>query len=183
MKSSSKNILKKSSWKEYGRISIFIDAANIFYSQKSLKWTIDFKKFIPFFKNVSVELSDVFFYFALWHQKGKKRKNEEKMITMLKRNGFKVVVKDTKRVGGSIKGNCDVELAMDAIRMMSTYDTMVLFSGDGDFAALCSYMREHGKKVIIVSYRNHVSYELINNSDLYLSLDKFEKPLRYRKTT
>ena len=81
----------------------------------------------------------------------------------------------------SLAHEADVELTIDAIRLMGTYDTAVLFSGDGDFAALCKYLRDHGKRVIIISYRDHVSYELINDSDLYISLDKFEKELKYSK--
>ena len=171
----------KSFWEPFGKISIFIDAANVFYSQRTLGWTIDFKKFYPFFSKVCKNFRGASFYFALWFEQNDKRLNEEKMIGMLKKQGFKVVVKDSKKVKGTVKANCDVELTIDAIRLMGTYDTAVLFSGDGDFAALCKYLRDHGKRVIIISYRDHVSYELINDSDLYISLDKFEKELKYSK--
>lgn len=171
----------KDFWKPFRKVSIFIDAANIFYVQRDLGWTIDFKKFIPFFSKLTTKLQGASFYFALWFADGRKRKNEEKMITMLKRQGFKVSIKDSKKIVGTVKANCDVELTIDAVRLMSSYDTFVLFSGDGDFAALCRYLRDHGKRVIIVSYRNHVSYELINNSDFFIPLDKFEIFLKYRK--
>lgn len=171
----------KQFWEPFGRVSVFIDAANVFYSQRDLGWTIDFKRFYPFFTKVTQKFIGASFYFALWFEDGNKRQYEEKMITMLKTQGFKVCVKDSKRVKGSVKGNCDVELTMDAIRLMSTYDTILLFSGDGDFAALCRYLRDHGKRVIVVSFRDHISYELINNSDLYIPLNKFETELRYTK--
>lgn len=175
------DINSKDFWKPFGKVSIFIDAANVFYSQRDLGWTINFKRFIPFFTSVTEKLCGVSFYFALWFEKNQKRENEEKMIDMLKKNGFKVVVKDSKKVAGTVKANCDVELAMDAVRLMSSYNTLILFSGDGDFAALCRYLRDHGKRVVVVSYRTHVSYELINNCDLFLSLDKFKEPLQYKK--
>lgn len=168
-------------WRPFGKVSIFIDAANVFYSQRDLGWTIDFKKFIPHFSNITAKLCGVSFYFALWFENNQRRLNEEKMISMLRKNGFKVVVKDSKKVGGSVKANCDVELAMDAVRLMSSYNTFVLFSGDGDFAPLCRYLRDHGKKTVVISFRNHISYELIHNSDLFISLDKLERGLKYTK--
>jgi uncharacterized LabA/DUF88 family protein len=171
----------KTFWEPFGEISVFIDAANVFYSQRSMGWTIDFKKFYPFFNKVSKKFLGASFYFALWFEKNTKRANEEKMIAMLKKHGYKVVVKDSKKIKGVVKANCDVELTIDAIRLMSTYDTLVLFSGDGDFAALSRYLRDHGKRVIIVSYRGHISYELISKADLYVPLDKFEKHLKYKK--
>lgn len=129
------DVSTKEFWKPFGKVSIFIDAANIFYSQRDLGWTIDFKKFIPFFSNTTVKLCGASFYFALWFENNQKRRNEEKMVGMLKMSGFKVVANDSKKVAGNVKANCDVELAMDAVRLMSSYDTFVLFSGDADFAS------------------------------------------------
>lgn len=79
-------------WKPFGKVSIFIDAANVFYSQRDLGWTIDFKKFIPHFSNITAKLCGVSFYFALWFENNQRRLNEEKMVSMLRKNGFKVVV-------------------------------------------------------------------------------------------
>jgi uncharacterized LabA/DUF88 family protein len=48
------------------------------------------------------------------------------------------------------KCNFDVEIAIDAVRLIDTYDTLCLFSGDADFVALLRYLRGKGKKVILI---------------------------------
>src|SRR3990167_9174976 len=103
-------ISQPSFWTKFGKISIFIDAANVFYTQKTLGWSIDFKRLTPFFKNVSPHYVNTFFYWALWYEEGEKRDQNNKMITMLRKQGYKVIVKDSKKVKSMVKGNCDVEL-------------------------------------------------------------------------
>jgi len=92
---------------------------------------------------------------------------------MLARKGFKMVVKEVKIIklknGEQLfKGNCDVELTIDMIDLMPAYDTAALLSGDSDFAPLIKYVQKHGKKVISISTRNHISKEIISASDRFM---------------
>ena len=170
----------KEFWKPLGRVAIFIEAANVFYSQKTMGWSFDFRRFYPFFVLMCEEFVGASFYFALWFEMGnKKRKNEEKLISMLKREGFRVVVKDSKRVGSNVKANCDVELTIDAVALANSYDTFVLFSGDGDFTPLCKYLKRQGKRTVVSSYRGHISSELIESADFYIPFNKIRTELEY----
>lgn len=98
---------------------------------------------------------------------------------MLARKGFKLVVKEVKVIklknGKQLfKGNCDVELTIDMIDLMPAYDTAILLSGDSDFAPLIKYIQKHGKKVITISTRNHISKEIIEAPNKFMWFNWFK---------
>ena len=108
---------------------------------------------------------------------------------------FKVRKKELKRIplyddeiGDSIqeKGNMDVEMTIDAIHYAKKYNTAVLFTGDSDFLALVTYLKNGGKKVYVFSSKNNVSQELRTGGDGYfdvleLAEDIWGRELKYRK--
>lgn len=161
-------------WSDYGRIAVFIDAANVIYSLKDLGWQVAYKKLQKYFKE-NCKLVDIYFYYST-HKDNTRQAN---LLAMLTRKGFKVVFKEVKIIklknGQFIyKGNCDVELVIDAIDSLAKYDTAVLLSGDSDFRALVKYIQRHNKKVIAISTRNHVSREIIETSDLFILFNRFK---------
>ena len=98
---------------------------------------------------------------------------------MLARKGFQLRVKEVKIIKLKnkevmLKGNCDVELTIDMIDLMPAYDTAVLLNGDSDFAPLIKYVQKHGKKVIAVSTRGHISREIIQSSDKFMWFNWFK---------
>lgn len=165
---------KKLSWKNYGRVAIFIDVANIIYSLKDLGWKADYKKIQNYFINNS-KLVDIYFYYST----RKENLGQARLIEMLVRKGFKIRIKEVKviRIKGNnvmYKGNCDVELAIDMIDVMPSYDTGILFSGDSDFAPLIKYVQKYGKKVIAISTRGHISKEIIQAADKFMWFNWFK---------
>jgi len=72
------------------------------------------------------------------------------------------------------KGNLDIELALDAYRLSDTYDCLLLFSGDSDFAYLIDLLKEKEKRVIVFSTRGHISRELLERAK-YIDLRKLRK--------
>lgn len=170
-----KRVNKHIDWHTYGRIIIFIDAANVIYSLRDLGWKIDYKKFQQYFKKRST-LIDIYFYTAFFDD-DIGRKN---MLEMLSRKGFKIrskAVKHIKTQDGSVlhKANCDVELTMDVMTLHPQLDTAILMSGDSDFVPLVKLLQSHGKKVVIISTRGHVARELIEASDYFVYFDFFRK--------
>lgn len=162
-------------WKNYGRVAVFVDVANVIYSLKDLGWKIDYKKLQQYFKKYS-KLMDIYFYYST----NKENAGQANLLEMLSRKGFKMVVKEVKVIklkNGErlFKGNCDVELTIDMIDLMPAYDTAVLLSGDSDFAPLIKYVQKHGKKVIAISTRNHISKEIISASDKFLWFNWFKE--------
>jgi uncharacterized LabA/DUF88 family protein len=78
------------------------------------------------------------------------------LIDWLDYNGYRVVTKPAKEFVDSagrrkIKGNMDIELAIDALELAPRIDHMVLFSGDGDFRSLVEAMQRKGVRVTVVS--------------------------------
>ncbi|MFA6253556.1 MAG: NYN domain-containing protein [Patescibacteria group bacterium] len=162
-------------WSEYGRIAVYIDVANVIYCLRDLGWRIDYKKLQQYFKKNS-KLVDIYFYYST----DKENKGQANLLEMLARKGFKMVVKEVKVIrqkdGSSLyKGNCDVELTIDMIDNLATYDTAVLLSGDSDFTALIKYLQKHGKKVVAISTRNHIAREIIEASDQFMWFNWFKE--------
>ncbi|MEX0751554.1 MAG: NYN domain-containing protein, partial [Xanthobacteraceae bacterium] len=78
------------------------------------------------------------------------------LIDWLDYNGYSVVTKATKEFVDQsgrrkIKGNMDIELAVDAMELAGSIDQMVLFSGDGDFRSLVEAVQRRGVRVVVVS--------------------------------
>ncbi|MDP2693211.1 MAG: NYN domain-containing protein [bacterium] len=168
------NNKQKINWQNYGRIAVFIDVANVIYSLKDLGWRIDYKKLQKYFTNCC-KLVDLHFYYST----NKENTGQANLLEMLARKGFKMVVKEVKVIklknGEKVfKGNCDVELTIDMIDLMPAYDTAILLSGDSDFASLIKYTQKHGKKVITISTRNHISKEIIEASDKFMWFNWFK---------
>lgn len=154
-----------------GKVYVFIDAANIFYSQKTLKWRISYEKLIQYFRK-ECNLGECFVYTAY----DKDRPQQKKFLDMLRINGYIVRTKPVKRIRVTKgvyewKGDFDVELTLDMIDNVENYDTAILMSGDSDFAPIIDKVKKHGKGVIIMSSKYHVSKELLERAK-YINLKK-----------
>ena len=75
------------------------------------------------------------------------------------------------------KGNMDVEMTIDAIHHSKKFNVAVLFSGDSDFLALVTYLRNKGKKVYVFSSKNNISQELRTGSDGYVDILTVEEDI------
>lgn len=71
------------------------------------------------------------------------------------------------------KCNFDVELTIDVLRLMTYFDTLALFSGDSDFAALLRYLKVHGKKVILF-YSGRISHRIKDRADLLINAQEIK---------
>jgi uncharacterized LabA/DUF88 family protein len=101
------------------------------------------------------------------------------LIDWLDYNGYTVVTKATKEFVDQtgrrkVKGNMDIELAVDAMELAGTIDHMVLFSGDGDFRSLVEAMQRKGVRVTVVSTVSTqppmVADELRRQADVFLDI-------------
>ena len=157
-----------------GKVAVFIDAANMLYSQQTLKWQIDYKKLIHYL-NESSDCSFIGFYYGTVN----KNKGQERFFEMLKDRGYSLRTKPVKYIktkkGTILKGNLDVEIVFDILSLTNTFDSCVLMSGDSDFEIVLKHLRSLKKKVIVISTKGHVSIELIRNCDKYLDLKKLKQ--------
>ena len=158
-----------------GKLGIFIDESNVYHSQKTLGWKIDYLKLKKYFDDIST--LKVLNLYTSYLDKNILQKERFKK---LEKNGYKVVKKQLKFIknkeGGFIKkGNLDIELAIDAYRLRKEYNILVLFSGDSDFEYLLRLLKRDNIKIIVVSTGGHVSRELLKISDEYIDLKKIKE--------
>ena len=71
------------------------------------------------------------------------------------------------------KSNFDVEISVDAIRLLDRYDTFCLFSGDSDFAKLAQFLKRKGKKIIIFA-SGQIFHTLKETADLYINAQQIK---------
>src|SRR3989344_1723286 len=162
-----------------GKVAVFIDAANIFYSQRTLGWRISYEKLKEYFER-ECEISTLFVYTAT----DETRPEQQKFVSMLKRSGFVVRTKPVKkiRIAHGVyqwKGDFDVELTMDMLDGISSYDTAVLMSGDSDFAPVIDRIKTQGKRVLVMSVKGHVSKELLDRAK-YINLKKLREDIELK---
>ncbi|MBV8791642.1 MAG: NYN domain-containing protein [Pseudolabrys sp.] len=135
------------------KIALFIDGANLYATAKSLGFDIDYKKLLREFQSRGYLLR-AFYYTAVIEDQ--EYSSIRPLIDWLDYNGYSVVTKATKEFVDQtgrrkIKGNMDIELAVDAMETAGHVDHMVLFSGDGDFKSLVAAVQRRGVKVTVVS--------------------------------
>ncbi|MFA7319521.1 MAG: NYN domain-containing protein [Parcubacteria group bacterium] len=168
---------------------VFVDASNLWQSQKVKGRLFDLEKLRNFLKNKFKASEIKVFYYTAYPADGTRNYSmdgKHKFFTFLNKGlGFVVRKKELKRItivtemGQTIeeKGNMDVEMTIDAVHFIKKYSTAILFSGDSDFLALVSYLRNREKRVYIFSSRNNISEELRTGGDGYFDILKIEEDI------
>jgi uncharacterized LabA/DUF88 family protein len=102
------------------------------------------------------------------------------LVDWLNYNGYSMVTKPAKEYTDSmgrrkVKGNMDIELAVDAMELAPHVDHIVIFSGDGDFRPLAESLQRQGVRVSVVStIRSQppmISDDLRRQADNFIELD------------
>jgi uncharacterized LabA/DUF88 family protein len=135
------------------RLALFIDGSNLYAAAKALQFDIDYKLLRSEFAQRG-KLLRAYYYTALLE-------NDDyspirPLVDWLHYNGFTMVTKPAKEFTDSqgrrkIKGNMDIELAVDALEAAEHVDHIVIFSGDGDFRPLVEALQRKGCRVSVVS--------------------------------
>lgn len=135
------------------RSALFIDGSNLFAAARALGFDIDYKQLLNYFKNDS-RLVRAFYYTALLEDQ--EYSPIRPLVDWLDYNGYTMVTKPAKEFTDpaghrKIKGNMDIELAVDMMEMAENIDHAVLFSGDGDFRRVVETVQRRGIHVTVVS--------------------------------
>src|SRR3979411_2292402 len=158
------------------RIALFIDGANLYATAKTLGFDIDYKRLLKEFQSRGT-LVRAFYYTAIIEDQ--EYSSIRPLIDWLDYNGYTVVTKATKEfIDASgrrkVKGNMDIELAVDAMELAEHVDQIVLFSGDGDFRSLVEAVQRRGVRVTVVStistHPPMVADELRRQADIFMDL-------------
>jgi len=135
------------------KIALFIDGANLHATAKSLGFEIDYKRLLSEFQLRGYLLRALYYTAVI---EDHEYPSIRPLIDWLDYNGYTVVTKAAKELVDQtgrrkIKGNMEVELAVDAMEIAPHIDQMVLFSGDGDFRSLVEAVQRRGVRVVVVS--------------------------------
>jgi len=162
------------------KTALFIDGANLYATAKSLGFDIDYKRLLREFQSRG-NLLRAFYYTAVIEDQ--EYSSIRPLIDWLDYNGYTVVTKATKEFVDQtgrrkIKGNMDIELAVDAMELAPNIDHMVLFSGDGDFRSLVEAVQRRGVRVTVVSTITTqppmVADELRRQADVFLDISELQ---------
>ncbi len=158
------------------RIALFIDGANLHAAARSLGFDIDYKRLLELFGEKG-RLIRAFYYTALIEEQDFSPLRP--LVDWLDYNGYTMVTKPTKEFTDAmgrrkVKGNMDIELAIDVMEMAQFLDHIVLFSGDGDFRRLVEAVQKKGVRVTVVSTIRSappmIADELRRQADVFVEL-------------
>ncbi len=158
------------------KIGLFIDGSNLYAAARALGFDIDYKSLLELFSSKG-QLVRAYYYTALMEDQ--EYLPIRPLVDWLDYNGYTMVTKPTKEFTDSmgrrkIKGNMDMELAIDVLEMAEHLDHVILFSGDGDFRRLVDAVQRRGVRVTVVStFRSSppmVADELRRQADSFIEL-------------
>src|SRR5947207_7903987 len=163
--------------------ALFIDGANLYATAKALGFDIDYRRLLKEFQSRGTLLR-AFYYTAIIEDQ--EFTSIRPLIDWLDYNGYTVVTKATKEfIDASgrrkVKGNMNIELAVNAMELADHIDQMVLFSGDGDFRPLLEAVQRRGVHVTVVSTLTSqppmVADDLRRQADAFVDLAELKAKL------
>ena len=166
------------------KLALFIDGSNLYAAAKALDFDIDYRLLLQWASDQG-RLVRAFYYTALLEDA--EYSPLRPLVDWLDYNGYTMVTKPTKEFVDSqgrrkIKGNMDIELAIDMLEMADHLDHIMLFSGDGDFRRLIEACQRKGVRVTVVSTVKSsppmVADELRRQADHFLDLTQLAKNIQ-----
>lgn len=166
------------------KLALFIDGSNLYAAAKALDFDIDYRLLLSWAASKG-RLVRAFYYTALIEEQD--YSPIRPLVDWLDYNGYNMVTKPTKEFVDSqgrrkIKGNMDIELAIDMMEIADHVDHIMLFSGDGDFRRLLEAVQRKGVRVTVVSTVKSappmVADELRRQADHFLDLSQLAEFIR-----
>ncbi len=161
------------------RIGVLVDVANMYYSAKNIHGSR-----VNFGKILEDAVGERQLVRALAYVIKADSPDEQKFFDALDKQGFELKMKDLQVfAGGAKKGDWDVGITVDAIKLADRLDTIVLVAGDGDYIPLVRYLQEaKGCRVEVMAFQESTSLKLREVSDNFIDLSgdkkKYLLPMR-----
>lgn len=171
---------------EQERTALFIDGANLYAATRSLGVDIDYRKLLDFFSS-KTNLLRAYYYSALLETE--EYSPLKPLTDWLAYNGYSLVTKPAKEFVDAlgrrrIKGNMDIELAIDMLELAPSLNHAILFSGDSDFRRLVEAVQRKGVRVTVISSIRTsppmIADELRRQADQFVELGDIAKEFARR---
>jgi uncharacterized LabA/DUF88 family protein len=148
------------------RVGVFIDVQNMYYSARNM-----YGSKVNFGNIVKTSIGNQQLVRAIAYTISTKTGDELPFFEALHKMGIEVNMKELLEYeGGQKKGDWDVGITVDIIRMLDMVDVVVLVSGDGDYIPLGEYIKNRGRVFHVVSFRESTSSKLVDCADVYTNL-------------
>jgi uncharacterized LabA/DUF88 family protein len=159
------------------RVGIFIDTQKLYHSAKNL-----YKRKVNFANVLQQAVADRVLIRAIAYVITSEAGDEKNFFDALTKMGIETKTKNLQVfAGGAKKADWDVGLAIDAVATAPKLDTVVILSGDGDFAPLVQYLKvAFGCQVEVVSFGKSTSAKLLEVADDFVDLDLNRKQFLIR---
>ena len=154
------------------RVGVLVDIQNMYYSAKVL-----YQKKVNFGQILKSAAGDRKLIRAIGYGIKTLEGQEEKFFEALQKQGFEVKTKDLQIFpGGAKKGDWDVGITVDAIKLSKSLDVIVLVSGDGDYIHLVEYLQNTtGCRVEVIAFAESASAKLIEQADEFTNISENKK--------
>ncbi len=152
------------------RVGVFIDVQNMYYSARNI-----YGAKVNFGAIVKAAVGNQKLVRAIAYTISTKTGEERPFFEALQAMGIELNTKELLEYdSGHKKGDWDVGITIDVVRMLDMVDVVVMVSGDGDYCSLAEYVKSRGRIFHVVSFRESTSGKLVDVADIYtnLSLDK-----------
>jgi len=148
------------------RVGVFVDASNMYFSSQNLyRKNVNFKAILE--TAVAQRKLVRAFAYVIESESGK----EKDFFQAISDIGFETRSKPLQVFhGGAKKGDWDVGLTIDIVRLLPLLDVVVLVSGDGDYVDLLDYVRGHGRRTEVIAFKQTTSAKLIAEADEFIDL-------------
>ncbi|MDY6777010.1 MAG: NYN domain-containing protein [Candidatus Nanohaloarchaea archaeon] len=155
------------------RVAVFVDVQNLYYSAKNL-----YDRKVNFTNLLNTAVHGRKLTRAIAYAIQADTPDEENFFEALRNIGFEVKRKELKEFyGGAKKGDWDMGIAIDAVKMAEKMDTAVLVTGDGDFVSLVNHLQADGVRVEGMAFGKSTAHELRDAVNNFIDMD--EKPDKY----
>lgn len=158
------------------RVAVLVDVQNLYYSARNL-----YKSRVNFKNLLNQLVSDRLLVRAIAYVIRAEDDKKDEFFEALNNAGFEVKEKQLQVFyGGAKKGDWDLGIAMDAIRLGNKVDSIILVSGDGDFLPLVNYLQQsHGCLVEIAAFKRTANHQLIDIADDFINIEEHAKKLLF----
>jgi uncharacterized LabA/DUF88 family protein len=153
------------------RVGVFVDVQNLYYSARNI-----YGARVNFNEVLKAAVADRKLIRAIAYVVKADMPEEHTFFEALEKAGFEVKSKDLQTfAGGHQKGDWDVGIAIDIIKLMNKLDVVVLCSGDGDYAPLLEYLQMTGQFTETVAFGKSCSSKIKELTDYFIDLDESPK--------
>ncbi|MDO8498137.1 MAG: NYN domain-containing protein [bacterium] len=160
------------------RVVVLVDVQNLYYSARNL-----YKARVNFRNLLELVLAGRTLTRAIAYVIRADEEKEEEFFEALHAAGFEIKEKKLQIFyGGAKKGDWDIGIAMDAIRLGHKVDSIILISGDGDYQPVVNYLQQAlGCLVEVAAFRKTANKQLVEMADDFTNIEDHTHSLLFRK--